>query len=120
MGAIGAKGLPQSQQSHTSDFAFFAQYSQLSFASSGHDGLTTADQLLWKIQHCPWIPSVFDARARRLWAQMGLCGAELSSLYDSSSEEEELSVGEEYAVGQSTTARFFPALKSASKKSSPR
>jgi hypothetical protein len=51
---------------------------------------------------------------------MGLCIPDIVDMYESSSEEEEPPVDDEYAVGQSTTARFFPALKSGSKKTSPR
>ncbi|KZM27189.1 hypothetical protein ST47_g1657 [Ascochyta rabiei] len=120
MGALGAKGLPQSQQSCASEFAFFVQYSQLSSVSRGHNAFVSADDLLQRMQHCPWISSVFDAHARRLWVQMGLCRTDITNLFDSSSEEEEAMVGDEHAVGQSTTARFFPALKSTSKKSSPK
>lgn len=120
MGAMGAKGLPRPQQSSASEYGFFVQYFHLTFVSKGHDSSTTAGSLLRRLQHCPWISSIFDTRARRMWAQVGLCRADLTNVYDSSSEEEEASVGDEHAVGQSTTARFFPALKSASKKSSPR
>ena len=120
MGALGAKGLPQSQQSCASEFAFFVQYSQLLFTSHEQGRFTTSHDLLRQIQRCPWIPSVFDARARRLWAHMGLCIPDIIDTYESSSEEEEPPVDDEYAVGQSTTARFFPALKSGSKKTSPR
>jgi hypothetical protein len=114
MGALGAKGMPQSQRSSASEFAFFVQYSQLSFISGEHGKVTGADHLLRKIGRCPWICSVFDARARRLWAQMGLCRASVVDLEDSSSEEWELPIDDEYALGQSTTMRFFPAVKSGS------
>lgn len=118
MGALGATGLPRSQQSCASEFAFFVQFLQLSFAPSGHNELAYADDLLHRIQHYPWIPLVFDARVRRLWARMGLCRADVINLEESSSEEEETAVDDEHAVGQSTTARFFPALRTKSKKSS--
>lgn len=67
MGALGVKDLPQSQQSYASDFAFFVQHAQLSFASKKHHGTTTVDNLLEKVQHYLWISSVFDTRARRVW-----------------------------------------------------
>jgi hypothetical protein len=120
MGALGAKGLPRSQQSCASEFAFFVQYSQLSFASSKHSGSQTAEDLLRRVQHCPWIPLVFDMRAKRMWARMGLCRASVVDVEESSSEDGEFAVDDEYALGQSTTARFFPALKAGLKKVSPR
>lgn len=119
IGALGARDLPRSQQSCASEYAFFVQHAQLSFASNENGGFTTTHDLLRRVQRCLWIPSLFDTRARRLWAQMGLCIPDIVDTYDSSSEEEEAPIDDEHALGQSTTARFFPALKSGSKKSSP-
>ncbi|KAH6616653.1 hypothetical protein C7974DRAFT_49371 [Boeremia exigua] len=120
MGALGAKGLPRSQQTSTSEFSFFAQYSQLSFTlTTEYNGFVTADSLLHRAHRCPWISSVFDAQARRVWAQMGLCLPDIVDMYESSSEEEGVLIDNEHAVGQSTTARFFPASRPGSKKSSP-
>lgn len=120
MGALAAKGLPRTQQTNTSDFEVFAQYSQLSFTlTMEHNGFVSAHSLLERVHRCPWISSVFDAQARRAWSQMGLCMPNIIDMYDSSSEDEELPVDDEHAVGQSTTARFFPASRAGSKKSSP-
>jgi hypothetical protein len=120
MGALAAKDLPRTPHVRPSEFAFFVQYSQLAFPSENKNRLASAQDLLRQVQGCPWISSMFDAKARRLWAQMGLCVPDVVDLYESSSEEEGLPVDDEHALGQSTTARFFPAMKSGSKKSSPR
>lgn len=120
MGALAAKGIPRSQRTCSSDFDFFAQYSQLSFTlTTEHNGFVTAQSLLERVHRCPWISSVFDTQARRVWAQMGLCVPDIVDMYDSSSEEEGPLVDDEHALGRSTAARFFPASKPGSKKSSP-
>lgn len=120
MGALVAKDLPRTPHVRASEFALFIQYSQLAFPSKDHDSLASSQGVLQQVQQCPWIPSVFDVRARRLWAQMGLCMRDVVDMYESSSEEEGPPVDDEHALGQSTTARFFPAMNSGSKKSSPR
>ncbi|KAF2997557.1 hypothetical protein E8E13_000771 [Curvularia kusanoi] len=119
MGALGAKGLPRSQPDSISEFEFFSQYAQLAFPPIQNGCLTSAHSLSQSVQRLPWITSIFDTRARRLWGQMGLCIPEIIDMYESSSEEEGAPIDEEHVLGQSTTARFFPAEKSASKKSSP-
>lgn len=120
MGALAAKDLPRAPHVCLSELAFFVQYSQLAFPSEDNNRLTPAEDILQQVRQSPWISSIFDAKAKRLWAQMGLCMPDVVDLYESSSEEEGLPVDDEHALGQSTTARFFPAMKSASKKSSPR
>ncbi|KAF3036083.1 hypothetical protein E8E12_007086 [Didymella heteroderae] len=120
MGGLAAKDLPRTPHVRPSELAFFVQYSQLAFPSKDNSRLASAQDLLQQVQRCPWIPSVLDARARRLWAQMGLCMPDIVDLYESSSEEEGPLVDNEHALGQSTTARFFPSMKAGSKKSSPR
>lgn len=120
MGALAAKGLPRSQRIQTSDFAFFTQYSQLAFTQTAENNVSvTAHNLLQRLHRCPWISMVFDAQAKRVWGQMGLCVADVFELYDSSSEDDEPPVDDEHALGRSTTARFFPASRPGSKKSSP-
>jgi hypothetical protein len=120
MGALAAKDLPRTPHVRPSELAFFMQYSQLAFPSEDNNRLASAQDILRQVQLCPWIPSILNAKARRLWAQIGLCMPDVVDLYESSSEEEGLPVDDEHALGQSTTARFFPAMKSGSKKSSPR
>lgn len=119
MGALGARDLPRSQRTSISELDFLTQYAQLSSAPSQHDEFITANDLLQRLQGFPWIASVFDTRTRRLWAQMGLCMPDVIDMYESSSDEESIAVDDEHALGQSTTARFFPALKPSSKRSSP-
>lgn len=120
MGALAARGLPRRQRTIASDFGFFAQYSQLSFTlTMEHNDFVTTHSLLQRVHQCTWISSVFDAQARRAWAQMGLCVPDIIDMYDTSSEDEGTPVDDEHAVGQLTTARFFPASRSGSKKSSP-
>lgn len=119
MGALGARDLPRSQRLSTSDFGFFLQYAQLSFAPAQRDSLITAHDLLQRLDGFPWIAAVFDTQTLRLWAQMGLCVPDIINMYESSSEGEELLIDDEHALGQSTTARFFPALKPSSRRSSP-
>lgn len=120
IGALAAKDLPRAPQVRPSELDFFVQYSQLAFPSESNNRITSAQDILRKVQRCPWIPSIFDAKARRLWAQMGLCTPGVVDMYESGSEEEGLPVDDEHALGQSTTARFFPAMESRSKKSIPR
>ena len=119
MGALGAKGLPKPSKLATGtepDLAFFTQYSYTAF--SGHSfSMVSMDLelLLEKMGTCLWIPSVFDERVKRLWVSMGLCRAEVVEIEDisssgSSSEgERDQVVDDEYALGQSTTMRFFTA-----------
>jgi len=120
MGALAAKDLPRTPHVRPSELAFFVQYSELAFPFEDNSRLASAHDILQQVQQCPWISSIFDTKARRLWAQMGLCMSDVVDLYESSSEEEGLPVDDEHALGQSTTARFFPATKSGSKKSSSR
>ena len=118
IGALGAKGLPRLQSDCISELGFFSQYAQLSFKST-QSGFTTVHSLSQLVQRHPWVASVFEVRARRVWAQMGLCMPDIIDLYESSSEEEGALIDDEHALGQSTTARFFPAEKAISKKPSP-
>jgi hypothetical protein len=119
IGALGAKGLPRLQSNCISELGFFSQYAQLYFNPIESDGFTTAHSLSQSAQRFPWVVSVFEVRARRVWALMGLCMPDVIDLYESSSEEEGAPIDDEHALGQSTTARFFPAEKAVSKKSSP-
>lgn len=120
MGAIGAKGLPRFQQHSISEFDFFSQYSQHLFAPTQTGGFITAHSLLERLHGSPWISIVFDARAKRLWALMGFCMPDIADMYESSSEEEGIPIDDEHALGQSTTARFFPAAKPVSRRLSAR
>lgn len=118
MGALAAKDLPRTDFVRPSELAFFIQLSQLAFPPNDGNTLASSEEVLQQVQQCPWVPSIFDAKARRLWAQMGLCMLEIVDLYESSSEEEGPLVDDEHALGQSTTERFFPAMKSGLKSTS--
>lgn len=120
LGALAAKGLPKIPQARPSELAFYVQYFQSAFPLGDKNRLASTHDILRQVQRCPWIPSIFDAKARRLWVQIGLCVPNVVDLYESSSEEEGLPVDHEHALGQSTTARFFPAMKSGSRKLSQR
>ncbi|KAH7401039.1 hypothetical protein DE146DRAFT_736001 [Phaeosphaeria sp. MPI-PUGE-AT-0046c] len=108
MGALGAGSLPKAHQAsaHESSLAFFEKYTRSACIGEVLDHNTPADHLLDKMRSCLWIPSVFDQRAKMLWASMGLCGSFLAQLDDVSSSEGE-QVEDEHALGQSTTLRFF-------------
>lgn len=112
MGALGAKNLSKTQQASGNEPSLTLFEQCIRSASIGEflDHNTPADLLLDKMRSCLWIPSVFDERAKTLWALMGLCGSCLAELDDVSSSEGE-QVEDEYALGQSTTLRFFTADK---------
>jgi hypothetical protein len=42
-----------------------------------------------------------------LWVSMGLCGPDLLNLEDTNSSDGEHAIEDDYALGQSTTLRFF-------------
>jgi hypothetical protein len=110
MGALGAKGLPKNYTTPGGEpeLVFFTEHVRFAFASDTLAQNTSTDQLLGRVRSCLWIPSVFDERAKLLWVSMGLCGAYISEIEDVSSSEGE-QVENEYALGQSTTLRFFTA-----------
>jgi hypothetical protein len=108
MGALGAKSLSKSYRArkHDPDISFFQEHIRLAFAGVHLDHNTSVDRLLDNMQDCLWISSVLDERARLLWMSMGLCRSPMVEFEDpSSSDEEQVEV--EYALGQSTTLRFF-------------
>jgi hypothetical protein len=110
MGALGAKGLPKTHTAPNGEpeSVFFQEHIRFAFAGEALTQDTSTDRLLDKVRTCLWIPSVFDARAKALWVSMGLCGACIIDIEDVSSSEGE-QVEDEYALGQSTTLRFFTA-----------
>lgn len=109
MGALGAKSLPNTSTRH---LPYFKQHCRTAFA--GHVPIMIGD-LMQRMQNCLWIPSIFETRAIRLWTSMGLCSSEKMDMEDmsstSSDEERDHIIDEEYALGQSTTMRFFTADK---------
>jgi hypothetical protein len=114
MGALGAKGLPRN---HTApggepELVFFQEQIRLASTNENLAQHASTSQFLDRVRSCLWIPSVFDERAKLLWVSMGLCGAcmmEVDDVDDVSSSEGE-QVEEEYALGQSTTLRFFTGV----------
>lgn len=86
---------------------FFREYSELALSDQELNYVTSAEHLPSKTQGCPWIPSVFDERAKRIWASLGLCAPNVDEIDDTSSSNGEQGVEGKYALGQSTASRFF-------------
>jgi hypothetical protein len=109
MGALGARSVPKSRKSPGTEphVAFFYSHIRLVLGNIGPDHAITADSLLQRMRGCLWVPSVFDERARVLWVSMGLCGPDLLNLEDTNSSDGEHAIEDDYALGQSTTLRFF-------------
>jgi hypothetical protein len=110
MGALGAKSVsrfhkPPGAEPHVS---FFHGHIRLIFGNRTPSQAVTADDLLQQMRACLWIPSVFDERARSLWISVGLCVADVFYMEDASSNsDDEQTIEDDYALGQSTTLRFF-------------
>lgn len=112
MGALGAKSLSKSDRARKQDpdISFFEEHIRLAFPGEQLDHNTFVEQLLDRVRTCLWISSVFDVRASRLWISIGLCGSSVVELEDLSSNDGE-QVEVEYALGQSTTLKFFSLRK---------
>ncbi|KAF1947760.1 hypothetical protein EJ02DRAFT_429533 [Clathrospora elynae] len=112
MGALGAKNLPRNTRILNTQptLPYFAQYSREVVAASGLHGMVSDEQLLERTRSYLWISTIFNDRVKRLWVSMGLCRADVVDVDDmSGSEGERDQVDVEYALGQSTTMRFFAA-----------
>jgi hypothetical protein len=107
MGALAAKSQHRAVGGE-SIASFFKEHMQLAFAGGG---VGSTDRLLDMVRTGLWIPTVFDERVKVLWVSMGLYGACVVDVEDVSSSEGEQGE-DEYALGQSTTLRFFTADKS--------
>jgi len=109
MGALGARGFAKRYKSPRieAEMGFFREYIKLAIPSVTFDHTTSAEQLLDKMRTCPWVPSVFDERVKGIWTFMGLCGPNVMEMDDVGSSDSEVGVEDEYALGQSTTLRFF-------------
>jgi hypothetical protein len=120
MGALGAKRQPKapSTPNFEPDSAFFKRYSKAAFTGRNKSGTCTAEHLLDKMRTCLWITSIFAERAKKLWVAMGLCRTNVVEPDDASSSEGEQGVEDEYALGQSTTLRFFTGDENGSRRSS--
>jgi hypothetical protein len=112
MGALGAKSLPKTQKASGSDalLFFFKEHIRLAFAGDFLHHQPSAEHVLDRMGSCLWVPSVFNEPVKLLWVSMGFCGASVTELEDTSGSEGE-QVDDEYALGQSTTLRFFTADK---------
>lgn len=111
LATLGAKKLPRLQRDHDSDYFFFIQYFKSASEPEAHADIRTEELLNTMLETCPWVAFILDTRAKRLWSGMGLCAAEAMEVVESSSEDEGQPVDSEYAVGQSTALRFFPARR---------
>jgi hypothetical protein len=109
MGALGAKSVSRFHKPPGSDphACFFHGHIRLAFGNINFDNAMTIDDLLQRIRTCLWVPSVFDERAKSLWISVGLCGSNVLDIEDASSSDGEHAVEDDYALGQSTTLRFF-------------
>jgi hypothetical protein len=109
MGALGARTSPKIKRSSRIEagLVFFRDYIRYQLECERHTHTTSVEPLLVKVRTCLWIPSVFDERVKAIWTTIGLCGPGVIELDDSSSSEGELPLEYEYALGHSTTSRFF-------------
>ncbi|CBX99959.1 predicted protein [Plenodomus lingam JN3] len=109
MGALGSQDPLSINSSLRVDpiMVFFAQKFALAFETGTMD-VTAEAYMIDKLHACLWIPSVFDARLVNLWEIMQSCNLNIS---DESSTGREGDghhlVTNDYALGQSTTMRFF-------------
>ncbi|KAF2025257.1 hypothetical protein EK21DRAFT_104070 [Setomelanomma holmii] len=109
IGTLGATSLKKGikRVRSDSDLAFFQQQMRSAFIGDIPAHPISTEQLLDQLHLCLWIPSVFDERAKSLWASMGLRGFSFLDPEDTSSSEGEQMVEEDYALGKSTALRFF-------------
>jgi hypothetical protein len=109
MGALGARSLSRSRKPPGTEphVSFFHSHIRLILGNINPDHAITTDKLLQRMRGCLWVPSVFDERARLLWVSMGLCGPDWLDLEDTNNSDGEHAIEDDYALGQSTTLRFF-------------
>lgn len=111
MGALSAKGLSQTSRSSSANSLvhFFTQRLALACAMSNLDTVTPAC-ILKRLRVCLWIPLLFDEPVTRLWEAMRLHTVDVLHLDETSTsgdEDRDQFIDNEYALGQSTTTRFF-------------
>ncbi|KAL5115779.1 hypothetical protein ACEQ8H_006387, partial [Pleosporales sp. CAS-2024a] len=112
MGALGENSLPRAYKPLRGDHrtSFFREHMILAMESESLDQRPCIAHILQRMATCLWVPSVFNERVRVLWEYMDLNGA-------ADVEPEEMGIAEadrvedEYALGRSTTLRFFTADK---------
>jgi hypothetical protein len=112
MGGLGAKSLSKNSRTSSTQsiIPFFAQYCRNVIGS----GVCDSERLLERMKTCLWVPSIFDEKVKKLWVTMGVCRTEVLDLSEdmsTSSEGEREQFDDEYALGQSTTIRFFGSEK---------
>ncbi|KAI8936978.1 hypothetical protein NX059_006205 [Plenodomus lindquistii] len=109
MGALGAHDLfgPRQSPSRDSRMMFFVEHFGFAFGTTNFTA-TAAAHVLGKLHSCLWIPSVLDGRLTNLWSSLESYRSSIST-----AKSVPASVGHdhcdnnEYALGQSTTRRFF-------------
>ena len=111
MGALSAQDLSQTGQSSNAHLLvhFFTQRLALVSKISNLDTATAACTLS-RLRTCIWIPSVFDEQVTRLWVAIRLCRVGVLNLDEMSAANDgdgDQIIENQYALGQSTTARFF-------------
>ncbi|KAH7088523.1 hypothetical protein FB567DRAFT_620959 [Paraphoma chrysanthemicola] len=120
MGALGASSLRERiRRSDTApQLKYFEQHIKSILLHECPEQPMSMEQLLNTLSTCLWIPSLFDNRLKSLWLSMGLCGYWPVDCEDASSSDGEHAVDEEYALGKSTTMRFFTVDTSVSRRPS--
>ncbi|KAH9877458.1 hypothetical protein IAQ61_002825 [Plenodomus lingam] len=109
MGALGSQDPLSINSSLRVDpiMVFFAQKFALAFETGTMD-VTAEAYMIDKLHACLWIPSVFDARLVNLWEIMQSCNLNISDESSTGREGDGHDlVTNDYALGQSTTMRFF-------------
>ncbi|KAH7077971.1 hypothetical protein BKA63DRAFT_276020 [Paraphoma chrysanthemicola] len=120
MGALGASSLRDRTRRSYSEpqLKFFEQHIKSILPHEHPEQPMSMEQLLNTMSTCLWIPSIFDDRVQSLWLSTGLCGYWPMDCEDASSSDGEYAVDEEYALGKSTTMRFFTIDTSVSRRTS--
>ncbi|EAT84742.1 hypothetical protein HBH56_048410 [Parastagonospora nodorum] len=107
MGALGAGSYSRANKTYGDPcLGFFTGNIKLALAGKFVHQRPSIDHLIDILGSCLWVPSVFNKRVRSLSMPIGLCGTCIIEVEDASSSEDELVDGE-YALGHSTTSRFF-------------
>jgi hypothetical protein len=109
MGALGTSSLKKGHRRPRSEpeLVFFKQYIKSVFAGNCLDQPISVEQILDGMRTCLWIPSIFDERVKSLWMYLELYESWPLESEDANCSEGEQTVEEEYALGKSTTLRFF-------------
>jgi len=107
MGALGVGSYSRAHKAYgDACLGFFTENIKLALAGTSVHQRSSTDHLIDILGSCLWVPSVFNKRVRSLGMSMGLCGTCIIEVKDAGSSEDEPADGE-YALGHSTTSRFF-------------